>query len=321
MPEQNATAVEKGNAMTVIEEKPELQLRSGSRAELQVDREDISFHDLPGDRVRIQVVVRHAGSHPSRPTAMRLESAPLGAFVPWRPLAQLLVPALEPGESRELSAEAVRSRPTPLGDFDRVPPKRVLTALGAEDEPAPRSDNGPAGLLNLLGRARTPGRSGRDLSRNPVLAPDLNDLVNRGQPYWAGNINVFVGAQPVERHLARALRIYPGRNNLAMFVVGGFRRSDAYAFELAGLEPEWKAVLYNMSNRTSLIVNRGDTPIGEREWVESSGGRLIMLSVQPPIDCTAGKLEVHVTRRSTRKTAIVEFDLDPAAQGSGCYFA
>jgi hypothetical protein len=43
------------------------------------------------------------------------------------------------------------------------------------------------------------------------------------------------------------------------------------------------------------------------------------MAVQPPADCQAGKLEVHVTRRSCGKQAIVEFDLDPTAQGSGCY--
>src|SRR5439155_23685734 len=41
----------------------------------------------------------------SQVLVIRLESAPLGAFVPWQPLTQLLVPALEPGESRDLSTE------------------------------------------------------------------------------------------------------------------------------------------------------------------------------------------------------------------------
>ena len=45
-----------------------------------------------------------------------------------------------------------------------------------------------------------------------------------------------------------------------------------------------------------------------------------MLATHPPVDCPAGNLEVHVTRRSFGKTAIVEFNLDPDAQGVGCYF-
>src|SRR5436853_355481 len=115
--------------MIGIEEKPGLKIHSGyatefGEADLSLERTDISFHDLPGDKVLVQITVRNTGTGASRPTPMRLESAPLGAFVPWRPLAQLVVPALEPGESRELSVEVKRPRPMVLGDFDRVPPKK-----------------------------------------------------------------------------------------------------------------------------------------------------------------------------------------------------
>jgi len=307
--------------MTVIEERPELKLRSGYEAELHVGREDIAFHDLPGDRVRIQVTVRNVGAHRSPPTPMRLESAPLGAFVPWQPLARLLVPALEPGEVRELSAEASRPGPVPLGDFDRVPPQRLLTAVSVPEEPSPDSSKGFGGILNLFAKARTSRRSGGEVAKKPALAPDLMDLVKRGHPHWAGNINVFVGTQRVERHRAQALRVYPGRNNLAMFVVGRFGRPDAYAFQLVGLAPEWNAALFNGTGGKNLAISSGDAFIGEMEWVESKGGLLIMLNVHPPSDCRTGNLEVHVTRRSCGETAIVEFDLDPAAQGPGCYFA
>src|SRR6266404_5843702 len=78
-------------------------------------------------RSGVQITVRNIGADWSPPTPMRLESAPLGAFVPWQPLTQLLVPALEPGESRELITDVSRSRVIPLGDFNRVPPKRLLT--------------------------------------------------------------------------------------------------------------------------------------------------------------------------------------------------
>jgi hypothetical protein len=153
----------------------------------------------------------------------------------------------------------------------------------------------------------------------PTLAPDLSDLVQRGQPHWAGNINVFVGLERVERHLAQALRIYPGRNNLAMFVVGGRRPTDAYAFKLMGVAPGWNAALYNTADGNSLVANPGAGTIEETEWVESNGGLLMLLNVHPPADCSEGEIEVHVTRRSCGQTAVVEFDLDPAAQGPGCY--
>jgi hypothetical protein len=67
------------------------------------------------------------------------------------------------------------------------------------------------------------------------------DMVGQEQPHWAGNINVFVGGKAVERHVAKALRVYPGRMNMAMFIVGSFGKADAYSFELVGLAPDWLA--------------------------------------------------------------------------------
>ena len=94
--------------MILMEERQELDVRSEQRTGLRVKRTDISFLDLAGDRVRIQVRVHNTGAHGSPPTPMRIESAPLGAFVSWRPLTRLLVPALEPGESTTLSTEVTR---------------------------------------------------------------------------------------------------------------------------------------------------------------------------------------------------------------------
>ncbi len=306
--------------MVVMEKRPELNVRSGYEAELRVERTEISFHDLTGDRVRVQVTVHNVGAHRSPPTAMRLESAPLGAFVPWQPLTQLLVPALEPGESRDLSTEVTRPHPTPLGDFNRVPPTRLLTAVNSPDQPSPQSGTGVGAILNLLRRGHKARSSSRDLADRPSLAPDLWDLLGRGQPHWAGNVNVFVGIQPVERHLARALRVYPGRTNLAMFIVGSPGRHDAFTFELLGLAADWQAALYDITNHGNLLVGPSDAPIEETQWVESNGSLLVMLATRPPADCTTGNLEVHVTRRAGRKAAIVEFNLDPTAQGTGCYF-
>jgi hypothetical protein len=162
---------------------------------------------------------------------------------------------------------------------------------------------------------------GRQTARGRELAPDLWDLVGREQPHWAGNINVFVGASPVERHLSKALRVYPGRTNLAMFMVGDPHKADAYAFELEGLSSDWKAVLYDVSHNESLLVNPQNAPIRETRWVEPNGMMMVMLAIQPPAGCQKGNLQVQVMRRSSSQTAIVEFDLDPQAQGAGCYYA
>jgi hypothetical protein len=306
----------------IVMERPETEVsvRSGYEAELVVERADISFHDLPGGKVRIEVTVHNTGERRSSPTLMMLESAPLGAFVPWQPLARLVVPALDPGEARELSTEVPRSRPATLGDFKRVPPKRLLTSVTAPDRPSPPSRAGLGLMVNLLLRGRTGRGSLQDWARRG-LAPDLWELVGRGQPYWAGNINVFIGKRAVERHMAKALRVYPGRVNLAMFMVGNYGKQDGYAFELVGLSPDWKAYLCNVTNNGRLLVDPSDLPIAETRWVESSGGLMVMLVTRPPEGCETGNVEVHVTQRSTDEKAIVEFSLDPKAQGSGCYVA
>ena len=54
----------------------------------------------------------------------------------------------------------------------------------------------------------------------------------------------------VERHMARALRVYPGKTNAAMFFVGD--RKDGYKFELSGDVEDWQAELVDMTRSASL---------------------------------------------------------------------
>jgi hypothetical protein len=300
--------------MVTLERRPELDVRPGSEAKLRVDRKEILFHDLSGGRVGIQVTVHNEGERRSLPATMRIESAPLGAFVPWSLLARAFVPALEPGESHGVSFEVDRPRPAPLGSFDRVPPKRLITALSAPAQPPPPRV-GLGAFLDLL-----QGKPSRRAPGTAPLAPDIWDWVGLGQPHWAGNINIFVGRHPVERHLAQALRIYPGCTNVAMFVVGSPGKREAFAFELVGAPPDWKVSLFDMTSSESLVVDpSSNEPIGDEQWVESQGMILAMLAIRSPPRCEAGTVEVHVTRRGSSKTAIVEFNLDPKAQGAGCY--
>ena len=306
--------------MVVMEKGPALDFCSTSEAELVVEPKDISFRDVAGGEVLIQVTIRNAGECRSRPTFVRLESAPLGAFVSWRPLARLPVPALEPGEARVLSARAVRPRPVPLGDFDGVPPTELLAAVNSPDEPSPQPNARLTAMRNLALGATTPART--STARGTLLAPDLMDLLGRGAQHWAGNINVFIGHKAVERHVAKALRIYAGRANLAVFMVGGRGNPDAYAFELAGARPEWNSALHDMTRRMSLVPSQSGDLILETQWVTAASGHMaVLLKTSPPADCGQGTVEVRVTQRSSGKTAVVEFDLDPEAQGPGCYCA
>lgn len=313
--------------MTALAQAEEIKVHSNYNVGLIVDPMDITFDDLTSDTVMIRVKIRNEGERRSTPTFVRLESAPFGAFVDWRPLAILPVPVLEPGESRELSVAATRPHPAVLGSFDRVPPMNVLKALNASpDEPSPEPSSGRivglAALLNLIRKQGTPRPARTNtVARNRMLPPDLWGLFGREQPHWAGNINVFVGNRAVERHMAKALRIYSGRTNMAMFVVGGTRHLDAYAFDLVGLASEWQAALYDMTSAKTLVVGSSDEPLQKTQWVPAAGMMLVMLAVRPPAVCENGKVQVHVTRRSSKETAIVEFDLDPTAQGAGCYVA
>ncbi len=310
----------------VLEPAPELDIHPLPVTVLQtglvVEPSDISFHDLSRDAVMIRVKIRNEGEHRSTPAFARLEAAPLGAFAPRSRLGTLPVPPLEPGESRDLEFEAVRPHPVPLGDFNRVPPRRVLTALNAAPGGLPPGfDTGLATRVRQLGKPGTP----RVLHESailtaPSLPSDLWELFGREQPRWAGNIHVFVGVREVERHFSRNLRIHAGHTNMAVFTVGGPGKRDAYAFDLVGVAPGWNAALYDMTHAATLVAGVSDRPVPERQWVESAAGSMMMvLALRPPVVCEDGNVHVHVTRRSCSKTAVVEFNLNPTAPGPGCY--
>ncbi len=307
--------------MPVAEERPEIGTQLVPRPEVWVERKDISFQDVEGGNVRIQVKVHNAGTQRSRATSVCLASAPFGAFVPWTPLGVLPVPPLAPGETLTLSMDVARPRPAPLGDFGGVPPRRLLTAVNAPEAGAPRARGGSPGMIAVVqALASFRAGSGSPTKTRPALPPDLLELLGRDNPHWAGNINVFIGGHSVERHRAGALRVHAGRTNMAMFLVGDPARPGAYAFELVGLEAGWEAGLYDVTNNQTLVVGPADAPLPEARWVETKGGLMVMLVIRPPAGCRRGNLEVRVTRRSGGKAAVVEFDLDPNAQGAGCYY-
>ncbi len=285
--------------------------RLHSRAELHVERTDIAFHNVTRQRVAIAITVRNHGTRRSEETIALVSAAPLGAFVPWRPLTMLTVPALDSDESHVLHAEAPRPAVKALGPPDRVTPRQLLTALGDEDQEP----------------ERTPGRRRQRLIQQLTLnlgdlgtgqlPADLFELMGRGGVHWAGNLNVFVGGKAVERHLAQALRVYPDCLNMAMFMVGSGR--DAYRFELHGDGVAWDATLYAMDSMLSLGRPDSGAAVRTGAWMELRNTTMMMLALCPPRDCGQGSVEVHVTQRSTGETAVVEFSLDPNAAGAGCY--
>ncbi|HKA05921.1 MAG TPA: hypothetical protein VKD71_01605 [Gemmataceae bacterium] len=256
---------------------------------LTVSREDIRFQTRRPGVLSIEVTIHNTGAKRSAATFGLLRSAPLGAFVSWRPLGVLEIPAIEPRRSTVVRHE-VRYRPAaaPAG-ADKLPPNRLLTALGLDD---PDGDNS-------------------QLPADPLA------LFKRGGIHWAGNLNIFFPGKDVERHLAQALRIYPGRVNLAMFIVGD-RKRDVYRFRLTGNGAAWGARLVDFGTGDSFAALVGKGGIETGAWTRPTTG-LLMLALEPPANATTGAVNVHVQQQSTGREAVVEFSLDADAAGPGCY--
>src|SRR5262245_29337984 len=157
---------------------------------LTVSRDDIVFSTIRSGVLGVEITVRNTGSRPSEPSFAILRAAPLGAFVPWRPLGVLKIPAIAPARTAAIRHEVRYTPPAVLGSADKIPPNRLLTALGLDEPESSRRKN--------------------DLADDPLA------LLGRGSVYWAGNLNLFFPSADVERHCAQALRIYPGKVNMAL---------------------------------------------------------------------------------------------------------
>src|SRR5262245_8682132 len=293
-------------------------------ADLVVERTDINFCNIAPGRVRISVNITNRGETRSQPTPMLLQAAPLGAFLLWTNLTALLVPSIEPGDSIEVVTEVSTPPTKPLGEFSRVPPQKLLTPIGSDDVPDPRlqqqSARQPQQQIVTAWRdffGLLFGKKANEQSQ-PTLPDDPHELLMRPNIHWAGNINVLIGQQAVERHLAQALRIYPGHTNLALFFVGHGR--DEYQFDLTGTGAAWEAVLFNCNSLPNFAAARSlGQPIPRSKWIRLDGRQMILLALCPPANCAAGSVNIHVCQRSTNRDAIVEFSLDPNAAGAGCY--
>src|SRR5262245_30923372 len=292
-------------------------VRSLRFAELRVQPDDIVFHNVAPGRVQLSVTVENIGDLPSQATAMSIQAAPLGAFVPWKEVTTLDVPSIAPHDRLTVTTEFSAPLPTKtLGDFSRVPPSKLLTAIAAGDSSDGQARTG-VGAMVAQTFARLLGAPKR-VEGEPQLPDDPLQLLTRPNAHWAGNINVLLNGRTVERHLAQALRIYPGRTNLAVFFVGD--RRDEYQFEFTGSGAAWEVALFDCSNFTSLaaVPSRSEA-LPQSKWIRMDRFRSILLAIYPPENCDRGSLGVHVRQRSTKKDALVEFSLDAHAAGAGCY--
>jgi hypothetical protein len=246
---------------------------------------------------------------------MTIQAAPLGAFVPWKEVTSLVIPPISPHGYVEVATELSAPPPTKtLGQFSRVPPRKLLTAIANDDEAQP-----PAKPVNAWAEflMRLLGRPARDHATHQ-LPDDPLQLLSRSSIHWAGNINVLIGRHAVERHLAQALRIYPASTNLALFFVGD--RRDEYRFTLFGDGAAWDAFLFDCTHTGSLTQPRSPSQaIPKSKWITMDGCRMILLAICPPPAAETGSIEIHVEQRSTNLQALVEFTLDSHAAGPGCY--
>lgn len=279
---------------------------------LRVDRRRIRFQNTGPDQVRITVEVGNAGPTSSLPCRMRIDAAPFGAFLPWRRLTTLTVPSLQPGETTRLvTTEAQAGSGTSPGAAGIIP-RGLLTAIGANDENAHRMRRGRGGIrptrvLGVLMRRMLSGNSG-------VLPPNLLELLAGPQPHWAGNLNIWIESRPVERHLAPRLRVHAGRANLAMFCIGGH---DDYAFRVEDQGLAWRHSIFDL--RRGGLVDTQEYPHSDGPWHSFRNAAPLLLVLRPPVNCPRGQVDVCVTQRSSGRTAHVEFDLDPLADGPGCF--
>jgi hypothetical protein len=279
--------------MTTTAPAPVRSASSADFARIILDREDIAFTTPRPGVLSVAVTVRNSGPGLTRPIPALFRSAPLGAFVPWEPLDTLVVPPLAPGRSIVLRGEYALPRPVALGGADRIPPGRALVALG-------------------LGE---PDRPNRPKPHSP--AADVMGLFGLGGLHWAGNINLFFPGADVERHTALALRVYPGRTNMAMFVVGT-GGADRYQLELSGTGTAWNPKLFDTLPNMPVASGVTTGPLAERRWHRFDTPMLV-LTVDPPAKAREGAVNVHVRQESSGREAVVEFTLDAAAAGPGCY--
>ncbi len=261
---------------------------------LRVEREDITFTTVRPGLLEVEITICNEGNNPTKPTFGMLRSAPLGAFLPWQFLDVVRVPALAPGEAIVVRKAYRYESPPALGGLDKLPPDRILTALG-------------------LGE---PDRDPQPTAPRPGLATDLLALVRQGSPYWAGNLNLFFPGKDVERHVAQAMRVYPGRVNVAMFIVGA--PQDEYRYELTGDAAIWGARLFDTFVGKPIIDVLSTSALKEGDWHQPATG-LLLLTVEPPANATTGAVAVRVRQRSSQREAVVEFTMDARAAGPGCY--
>lgn len=282
--------------------------------QLRVTRHDIGFTTLAPGLVDIRIRVHNDGDMPSKPTRAVLRSAPLGAFLPWTPLTEVPVPAIPAGgeHTLEVMAGYRTDRPVeadPLGELGqqmdpRAGARMKVLARALKDLDRDAGFASPARPLDstLPGNYILMLRPFRNLMPQ-LVASSVDGL--EGREHWIGNVDVHVSGARAEKHCAAGRCAHPGVLNRAQLYVGD-GKEDGYLFKTSvtapsGLSASLSAWNVKLERRSGEAISEA---ISERFSFD-----VAKLHFTPPADLTTGKIEVAVTRESSGKTAVVEFEL------------
>jgi hypothetical protein len=180
-----------------------------------ITRESVRWRTAAPGQVEIEVLLSNDSVERTSPGLLVLETAPLGAFVPFTPAIRVRVGALEPGGRGRIRTAVARSFLPGQGNF-----------------------------LPAMAEA---------LARMPGLSPRFLDLLQHAE--WAGNLNVYFDRQPeraVEVHRALGLKVQPGRP-VALMVDLPPDRTD-YRVEVRTPSPGWSAEVAAMGGAFQFLV-------------------------------------------------------------------
>jgi hypothetical protein len=199
-------------------------------------REGITWATIAPGLVEIRIDLHNDADRPTEPAELVIETAGLGAFVPFRPMTRIAVGALEPGGRR-----------------------RVQTVVGRAALPGQ-----PLALRSMAEALR------------PMLeaTPEFIDLFHEAQ--WAGNLNVYFDRRPdraVEVHRALDLRVTAGRPVAFMVDLPGdsvgyrvdVRTSDlSWTAQVASLKPSAAQTMGPLINSFHFLIVRPPSVAGVR---------------------------------------------------------
>jgi hypothetical protein len=180
-----------------------------------VTRESITWRTVAPGTIEIGIDLRNDADRPTSPGELVIETAALGAFVPFTPVTRVAVGSLEPGERR-----------------------RVRTAVARAFLP------GSGNFLPAMADA---------MALTPGMTTQFLDLLRHAE--WAGNLNVYFDRQPeraVEVHRALGLKVRAGKP-VAIMVDLPHGRTD-YRVDVRTSDPAWSAEVAALSGAFHFLV-------------------------------------------------------------------